>query len=1629
VLSLVLASASFLEAQYLYDGNNNLPPFGGFSGGDFDTVALQNGNLHLHIPLGSWKQRGGRTVSLFFTYDTPTWIRQTTITTINGQRWQITSYVDPSFQQPAYWRFVNSATAWGVYAPPGFQTTCAGSNNPTILKNQYALVDSEGTKHPTNLETDSAGCFAAITQAPAMDGIGALGNVNGTVTLKDGTISASGNLEDTNGNLMGSTDTLNRTLVTTANGTGYTTYTITDPNGVAQIFRVDYTTMSTATNYCGNLNNPNLHWSCNEATANLQVPSKLTLPDGQTYQFAWFQNTPGELQSMILPTGATITYSYSTPACTHGPPGLGQSTTTVPYDCKAHVATRTVTVNGVNSVWSYSGGTVTDPLGNQQVHTFSSVTAGGETSSGTVETQVQYYDGSATSGKLLKTVATAYTGEANLFTGFVANVRPISVTTTLDDGEVTQIQTDYETFTFGSGPVYTATRMNPTEKREYAFGNGAPGALLRKTDYTYLHNSNSAYLNLNIVDRPASIITYDGSSNPVAQTTYEYDVYNHSGLPTMGSSGAVQHDAARGTSYTTRGNPTGVSKWVNTTSSWLTTNNQFDDAGNIIATKDPRGNVTNFDYTDSWVSIAGTTGGSACAPSGQGKAYLTKITNALNQVTTSSYYSCTGALGSTTDPNNLTTWYVYDMFNRAVQAHKPDGGVITSCFTDTGGTGCTQSSPPFQVVITKPINATTNGTTTSITDGLGRVTQVQLNTDPQGVVYTDTTYDLNGRVASVSNPYRSGSDPTSSQGTTTYAYDGLDRKKTTTYPDTSVLTTAYCGPSTLVTDPTGKWRRSRTDALGRLIEVDEPNAVGATVASTGCPGTSEPIWVTSYTVDTLGNLKQVVQNGSRQRNFTYDSLSRLLTASNPENGTVTYAYDSNTSCASPNSFAGLLVSKTDARGIRTCAQYDVVNRQTVINYSNGDPTITTTYDQTACLGLPSCQNIGQKTSMTDAAGSEAWSYQIDATNKRTVHVNQRTNTSSPSNLTKTSTYYLDLAGNLTSVVYPTGRTVNYTYDSADRPVTAVDSANGITYASAPATPLSGCLAGSVCYTPQGTVYSMSIGKTSSFTGLNFSESFNNRLQPNEIKASSTGGNAMDITYNFVDPVTTKNAGHVYGITNNLDNTRSQTFTYDQLNRIATAQTTSTFSTSPSHCWGEIYTVDAWGNLQTIAATTNSSYTGCTQESGFTKTPDANNHLSGLAYDLAGNTTNDGFVTNYVWDGESQLKSAAGVSYTYDGSGRRVSKSNGKYYWYGSGGEILAETNASGTTTAEYIFFGGKRIAMLPAGGNAQFYVEDLLGTSRVVTTNTGAVCYDADFYPYGGERPPYTNTCTQNAYKFEGKERDTETGNDEFGARYYSNRFGRWLSADWSDVPAPVPYAKLTNPQTLNLYAMVADDPESFADLDGHCGTPNDPCRTQMPPNNPCSGSGDNCNPSAQQQNQQPCFNCRGVEVGTWNGQAVVAATSQTQTVTYDADNHTTTTTTVTTTAYFSQEAGHEGQFLGAYQNTATSTVQGPNLVTGSSTVVASTSSTVSLGVAAASTAIGSPRFNTAQKLAASPDRVAYFLRQSKQDVIRHPFKYLFKAGEVGLLFIPVAQEAEGFKMSAELHAAVVELINDLGDK
>ena len=87
-----------------------------------------------------------------------------------------------------------------------------------------------------------------------------------------------------------------------------------------------------------------------------------------------------------------------------------------------------------------------------------------------------------------------------------------------------------------------------------------------------------------------------------------------------------------------------------------------------------------------------------------------------------------------------------------------------------------------------------------------------------------------------------------------------------------------------------------------------------------------------------------------------------------------------------------------------------------------------------------------------------------------------------------------------------------------------------------------------------------------------------------------------------------------------------------------------------------------------------------------------------------------------------------------GISNRVQKSSGKIYWYGAGSQVLDESDASGNITDEYVFFGGKRIAHRDSSSNLYYYAEDFLGTSRVITTASGTVCYEADFYPFGGER-------------------------------------------------------------------------------------------------------------------------------------------------------------------------------------------------------------------------------------------------------------------------------------------------------
>ena len=199
----------------------------------------------------------------------------------------------------------------------------------------------------------------------------------------------------------------------------------------------------------------------------------------------------------------------------------------------------------------------------------------------------------------------------------------------------------------------------------------------------------------------------------------------------------------------------------------------------------------------------------------------------------------------------------------------------------------------------------------------------------------------------------------------------------------------------------------------------------------------------------------------------------------------------------------------------------------------------------------------------------------------------------------------------------------------------------------------------------------------------------------------------------------------------------------------------------------------------------------------------------------------------------------------------MAKSSGKLYWYGGGGlDALLETDAAGNTPTEYVFFSGKRAARRDPSGSVFYYFANHLGSANVVTNSAGTIVEDSDYYPFGGERAVVN--ADPNPYKFTGKERDAESNLDFFIARYYSSAQGRFLTPDeftggpvdaFSSndplPPGPLPYADITNPQSLNKYTYVWNNPLEYVDPDGHqngvAAPPAPPPTPTAPPSVPVS--------------------------------------------------------------------------------------------------------------------------------------------------------------------------------------------------
>jgi RHS repeat-associated protein len=1431
-----------------------------YSGSNIDKVDLISGNIKITIPLFRLQGRGIDTL-VQLSYNSIIWGTFSSTDPNTGlTQWTAQSSANATALNP--WNYGISGTVgtgWvagipqmGHFGNYSIDCTFMASGSCQTAIEYESWVKDDGTVVPLADDVGEENC--RVTGCPASGAglwsssgdytrfAGAAGIMPSALTTgryKDGTtvseVITGGStytfkIEDANGNFVNCvwnatpgtskicTDTVGRTITFNYDSTtqhALQSITYKDSGGTLQTVSFTYQTgdmhypLTWLSNGQVTTNSCPDEFDCFESLGNSLPLAKITLPSGLSYQFQYLPCPDGDglstglITQISLPTGGYVKYTWSTPTY--------QGNNPVPL---SRIVSSDGTT-GTEKTWTYNTlgpgegsqtvyPQVTDPNGNIQI----------------MALPFPYLNPSAftfkdASSHVLKTInrTTGFDASAYNDPNGYSNPRVLSETTILGD---TNQQSEIA-YTFG-------TRGNITEKDEYDWGPGAPGSLIRKTTSTYLNNYDSTYdsVSVHILDRIKTQNVCNSTASFCSQMSIAYD-----GTTLTSTSNIVGHDYSNyPSSFTKRGNPTLIQNWLATTSTWLSTSKTYNDVGNLLQTTDPNGNSTSYLYADNYYNYS---------PPEPTSAFPTQITRpataGVNHIERFQFYFNSGMNAASCGENfpSATTCafglslplpdyatYTYDWGGRLLVASQGDGGQTAIAYNE--------SSLPISVSSTTKIDATHNLGRTNVYDGLGRVKQSQLTSDPQGSVLTDTTYDPLGRVATVSNPYRSTGDST--YGVTTYSYDALGRTIQIIPPDGNTssdnVSTSYSGNSTTVTDQAGKSRKNITDGLGRLAQVFEDPA-----------GLN---YETDYTYDALDNLLTVNQKGGstnsaywRTRTFTYDSLSRLVCASNPESssaacpatatstyttGTTGYAYDADGDLSTKTAPAP---NQTGTATVITSYSYDALNRLTQKNYNDSGftPTIQYGYDAIALTGcstapptLTDSNPKGRRTAVCDGAGAESWAHDVMG---RVLTDSRTTN-----GVTKSTVYtylpYVD--GSINTVTYPSGRTLTFVTGAAERPLSAQDNSTSVYYAS------------NALYAPQGALLSLTNGPDLYSTHI-----YNNRLQPcwlytttgtalatsTTCTGTATTGNIRDFKFNF--NLGSSDNGNIAGITNNRDTTRSQAFSYDSLSRAAVGETTSTHATSPTNCWGESYFYDnlttaggAWGNLTTITSP-SSAYTGCTSES-LSVTALTTNRLSGYGYDAPGNLNSGSGVSGISYNAENQLVTAAGVTYKYDGDGKRVQKSGGTIYWYGTSSDALDETDLSGNFLNEYVFFGSQRIARRDASNNVFYYFTDHLGTSRTIAEvasgqSTATLCYDADFYPFGGERTPIVNTCSQN-YKFTGKERDSESGLDNFETRYGASNIGRFMSPD------PIgPGQHPENPQSWNTYAYVLNNPLKLVDPTG----------------------------------------------------------------------------------------------------------------------------------------------------------------------------------------------------------------------
>ncbi len=1222
----------------------------------------------------------------------------------------------------------------------------------------------------------------------AVDGSGLFLNVpatgHTTITLPNGVVfdlgvsySAPTTATDDNGNYIsiGSsagntvyTDTLGQTALTISpfalsGGSYQQTFSYQDGSGNPSAVTVVYATYPVATKFLCN--------GVTEYSGTNSLVDHVTLPDGRAYAFT-YEPTPGvtgsvtgRIASVTMPGGGTVSYTYTG---TNGgivcADGSAAGLTRVVNDANGNTATTTYTRQLVGSQWQT---TINTPESNQILASF---LKGIPTGTGISYPPAYFYEvsrttytGTISSGTLLQTVNTCYNTNC---------ASPTSVTLPITTRDITILMPNAAGKAYGRTEHYSTLGM-PTETDEFDYGSsgtGSRGPLLRKTTTQYASLGQ-------IFDHPSTITVYDGASNVVANTSYLYDT-----TAVTGTSGTPNH-----VSGISVGNVTSISRQVSPTSS-ITQNFSYYDTGLVNTTTDANSGTTTYTY------------------GGCSNSLPTQVdqTTGSTTLTTLATWDCVGGVSSSsTDVNGFITSYSHaDPLWRGSSENDAFGNSKTYSYPTTSG----NTSESVLAFLDYAGTSVSQDVLLSF-DGLGRPTTTQSRRAVGGTSFDTalTIYDLVGRTKKVSIPYTgtAGQEITTASGTTTL-YDTLSRPTqvhdsaggTTTYTYSQNDVLSSIGPA-----PAGENLKSRQlqyDGIGRITSVCEVTSLtgsgscAQSVAKTGFYTTY--VYTTNLQGQTTVTVTQNAQAGSQVRSFTLDSIGRTLSETNPETGntsagTNTYVYDNDSAGACPGTYNGDLVKTTDNAGNVTCYTYDKLHRQLSAKTISGPNSGVTpiryfVYDNVTVSGLTLQNlkgNLARAYTCTGSCTSKitdvVYSYYPQSvsgvyTGRIVRDMYESTPNSGGYNLSSEVRYPngtptdISASHNGASFGFPH---VTYGLDAEGRVATAVDRGTSTNLVSA-------------------TAYNQGSQPTSISFGSGDSDSYTYDSVTRRLNQYSFTGPAYTVT-----GVLTWNTNGSIGqfqYTDSVDTAKNQTCTFaaDDLQRVS--------SVSCGTPWAQTFSYDPFGNIKKTGTISYlpTSYSATNKPTGI-----------GATFDNNGNMLGDG-SNSFAWDAYGTSTSVNSLAVVTDALGRTVEIGTGgtaEQFMYSPSGSHIAVLQGA-TLIKGLITLPGGAVAVYISSGFAYIRHSDLLGSSRLATRWDHTRYSTTAYAPFG---EPYLEAGTQDR-SFTGENQDTASGLYDFLYRRYSPSSGRWISPD----PAGWSAVDLTNPESLNRYAYVANSPLSQLD-------------------------------------------------------------------------------------------------------------------------------------------------------------------------------------------------------------------------